>query len=74
MLPRIAGAPACSSSALLPAPVRTPGDIESGLRAGAALVAGVLTGAGTRAELEQAGATAILGSIAELPALLSRAG
>jgi len=52
----------------------TPADIESGLRAGAALVVGVLTGAGTRAELEQAGAPAILDSIAELPGLLSRAG
>ena len=39
-------------------------DIESGLRAGAAIVAGVLTGASTRADLEQAGAPLILDTIA----------
>jgi len=42
----------------------TGSDIESGLRAGAAIVAGVLTGASTRADLEQAGAPLILGTIA----------
>jgi phosphoglycolate phosphatase len=42
----------------------TTSDIESGLRAGAAIVAGVLTGAGSRADLERAGAPLILDSIA----------
>ncbi len=42
----------------------TPSDIESGRRAGAAIVAGVLTGAGTRADLEQAGAPVILDTVA----------
>jgi phosphoglycolate phosphatase len=42
----------------------TGSDIESGLRAGAAIVAGVLTGAGTRTDLEQAGAPLILDTIA----------
>jgi len=44
----------------------TGSDIESGLRAGAAVVAGVLTGAGSRADLEQAGAALILETIADL--------
>jgi len=44
----------------------TPSDVESGLRAGAAVVAGVLTGANTRADLEQAGAPLILDTIADL--------
>jgi phosphonatase-like hydrolase len=44
----------------------TGSDVESGLRAGAAVVAGVLTGAGTRADLEQAGAPLILDTIAGL--------
>jgi phosphoglycolate phosphatase len=44
----------------------TASDIESGLRAGAAVVAGVLTGADSRAGLERAGAPLILGSIADL--------
>ena len=44
----------------------TGSDIESGLRAGAAIVAGVLTGASTRADLEQAGAPLILDSIADI--------
>jgi phosphoglycolate phosphatase len=44
----------------------TGSDVESGLRAGAAIVAGVLTGAGTRADLEQAGAPLILGTIADI--------
>jgi phosphoglycolate phosphatase-like HAD superfamily hydrolase len=42
----------------------TGSDIESGLRAGAAIVAGVLTGASSRADLEQAGAPIILDTIA----------
>jgi phosphonatase-like hydrolase len=42
----------------------TPSDIESGRRAGAAIVAGVLTGASGRADLEQAGAPIILDTIA----------
>ncbi len=43
-------------------------DIESGLRAeaGAAVVAGVLTGANTRADLEQAGAPLVLDTVADL--------
>jgi len=50
----------------------TPSDIESGLRAGAGLVAGVLTGTGTRADFEQAGAQLILDTIAGLvPAVLA---
>jgi phosphoglycolate phosphatase len=44
----------------------TGSDVESGLRAGAAVVAGVLTGAGTRADLERAGAPLILDTIADL--------
>lgn len=44
----------------------TASDIESGLRAGAALVAGVLTGAGSRTDLEQAGAPLILDTIADI--------
>jgi phosphoglycolate phosphatase len=50
----------------------TGSDVECGLRAGAGVVAGVLTGAGTRADLEQAGAPLILESIADLlPHVLS---
>ncbi|MCF3176888.1 phosphonatase-like hydrolase [Streptomyces sioyaensis] len=45
-------------------------DMLSGRRAGAGIVAGVLTGAHERAQLESAGATHVLGSVAELPALL----
>ena len=44
----------------------TPSDVESGLRAGAGLVAGVLTGSCTREELEQAKAPVILDTIADL--------
>jgi phosphonatase-like hydrolase len=44
----------------------TGSDVECGLRAGAGVVAGVLTGAGTRADLEQAGAPLILDTIAGL--------
>jgi phosphonatase-like hydrolase len=50
----------------------TPSDIESGLRAGAGVVAGVLTGTGTRAAFEQADAPLILETIADLlPAVFS---
>jgi phosphoglycolate phosphatase len=42
----------------------TASDVESGLRAGAGIVAGVLTGASSRADLEQAGAPIILDTIA----------
>jgi len=48
----------------------TAGDIESGLRAGAGLVAGVLTGSGSRDELEQAGAPYILDAVTGLLPLL----
>jgi phosphoglycolate phosphatase len=48
----------------------TPSDIESGLRAGAGLVAGVLTGIGSREGLERAGAPHILDSISDLVALV----
>jgi beta-phosphoglucomutase-like phosphatase (HAD superfamily) len=44
----------------------TSSDIESGLRAGAAIVAGVLTGASTRGDLEKAGAPLILDTIADI--------
>jgi phosphoglycolate phosphatase len=49
----------------------TRSDIESGLRAGAGLVAGVLTGGTPREELAVAGATHVLDSVADLPALLA---
>ena len=42
----------------------TASDVESGLRSGAAVVAGVLTGADSRADLERAGAPLILDTIA----------
>ena len=48
----------------------TASDIESGLRAGAGLVAGVLTGSGSRDELEQAGAPYILDAVTGLLPLL----
>jgi len=44
--------------------------VDSGRRAGASIVAGVLTGPHSAARLRAAGATHILGSIADLPALL----
>jgi len=44
----------------------TGSDVESGLRAGAAVVAGVLTGADSREDLERAGAPLILETIADL--------
>ncbi|MFE1345445.1 phosphonatase-like hydrolase [Streptomyces sp. NPDC058757] len=42
-------------------------DVLSGVRAGAGIVAGVLTGAHDRAALTAHGATHVLGSVAELP-------
>jgi len=49
----------------------TPSDIAAGRAAGASVVAGVLTGNGTRDELAAAGATHVLATITELPALLT---
>ncbi|MFD5700088.1 phosphonatase-like hydrolase [Streptomyces lasiicapitis] len=49
-------------------------DMRSGVRAGAGVVAGVLTGAHDAAALADAGATHVLGSVAELPALLRDSG
>jgi len=51
----------------------TASDVESGLRAGAGVVAGVLTGSGTRQELEQAGAPYVLDTVAGLIPLLGLA-
>src|SRR5271169_3760005 len=48
--------------------------MESGRRAGAALVAGVLTGPHSAARLRAAGATHVLHSIAELPGILQAYG
>jgi len=48
----------------------TASDVESGLRAGAGLVAGVLTGSSSREELERAKAPVILDTIADLLPLL----
>lgn len=48
----------------------TPLDVIAGRRAGAGLVAGVLTGAADRPALVSAGATHVIGSIGELPLLL----
>ncbi len=44
----------------------TASDVESGLRAGAGVVVGVLTGSGSREELEAAGAPHVIDSITEL--------
>ena len=44
----------------------TASDVESGLRAGAGLVAGVLTGSASREDLERAHAPVILDAIAGL--------
>lgn len=49
----------------------TAGDVRSGRAAGARIVAGVLTGAHDRARLTGAGATHILGGVAQFPALLA---
>ncbi|MYW01389.1 phosphonatase-like hydrolase [Streptomyces sp. SID3343] len=45
-------------------------DVLTGLRSGASIAAGVLTGAHDRAAFEAAGATHVLDSIRDLPALL----
>jgi len=50
----------------------TPSDIDSGKRAGAAIVAGVLTGASSRADLEQAGAPIVLDTIAGILPYVTR--
>jgi phosphoglycolate phosphatase len=52
----------------------TPSDIESGRRAGAGLVAGVLTGRGSRHDLEAAQAPLLLGTLADLLPLLGVTG
>jgi phosphonatase-like hydrolase len=49
----------------------TPSDIEAGVASGASVVAGVLTGTGSRAELDAAGATHVLGSVGELLPLVT---
>jgi phosphonatase-like hydrolase len=48
----------------------TPSDVLTGLRAGASIVAGVLTGSCDKHELETAGATHVLNSVADLPSIL----
>jgi phosphoglycolate phosphatase len=48
----------------------TESGVLSGRRAGASVVAGILTGGHTRDRLSRAGATHLLGSIAELPEVL----
>ena len=52
----------------------TASDVESGLRAGAGLVAGVLTGSASREELERAQAPVIVDTVADLLPLLGIAG
>ncbi|MEU7582842.1 HAD family hydrolase [Streptomyces sp. NPDC041068] len=49
-------------------------DMKSGVRAGASVVAGVLTGAHGEGVLREAGATHVLGSVAELPLMLRGVG
>jgi phosphonatase-like hydrolase len=49
----------------------TAADVECALRAGSSVAAGVLTGADGRARLLEAGATHVLESVTELPALVS---
>jgi phosphoglycolate phosphatase len=48
----------------------TPGVVESGLRAGAGLIAGVLTGAASRQQLEEADAPHVIDAISGLTGLL----
>ncbi|MFF1644632.1 phosphonatase-like hydrolase [Streptomyces sp. NPDC058240] len=48
-------------------------DMLSGVRSGAGIVAGVLTGAHGKGRLTRNGATHVLGSVAELPDLIARA-
>lgn len=47
-------------------------DMQSGVRSGAGIVVGVLTGAHDEASLRAAGATAVVPSIADIPQLLIR--
>jgi phosphonatase-like hydrolase len=49
----------------------TASDVLSGVRAGASISAGVLTGSHGEAELRAAGATHVLRSVADLPALIA---
>ena len=49
----------------------TTSDLLAGTRAGAGVVAGVLTGAHARAELERVPHTHIIDSVAELPVILA---
>ncbi|WP_327171348.1 HAD hydrolase-like protein [Streptomyces sp. NBC_01336] len=48
-------------------------DMLSGVRSGAGIVAGVLTGAHGKDQLTRSGATHVIGSVAELPGLITRA-
>jgi len=52
----------------------TASDVDSGLRAGAGIVAGVLTGSGSREDLEKAGAPHVLDEISGLLPLLALGG
>lgn len=52
----------------------TVSDVESGRRAGAGLVAGVLTGAHDRAALDGAGADLVLADVTSLPSALAQRG
>ena len=49
----------------------TPSDMQAAVRAGAALRVGVLTGAGTAADLHPAGASHVLDDVTALPGLLT---
>lgn len=49
----------------------TAGDMQSGVRSGASIVAGTRTGAHDEATLRNAGASHVLDSVADLPALIS---
>jgi phosphoglycolate phosphatase len=52
----------------------TVADIQAGVRSGAGLVAGVLTGTRSAGELTAAGASAVVGSVRELPELVRCSG
>jgi phosphoglycolate phosphatase len=64
----------CELTGLTPAEVAMVGDnghdIEMAHNAGCGLSVGVLSGTGTRVTFERARASAIIGSVADLPALL----
>ncbi len=51
----------------------TAADVTAGVRAGASIVCGVLTGSDDRLRLLEAGATHVLGSVAALPGLVADA-